>query len=131
MSRNRSRTLIQAAAVALAVGGVAFTATSTTRAATIIDIKSNSAAQRLVNTQQLNGSWTGDPNFADYQGPIVCGLSEAYGQSHNAAYKTAAENGANYILANSSPSFLGDELCALMCVSSLQANPNSNTYRTA
>src|SRR5262249_11234865 len=76
-------------------------------------------------------SWTGDPNYADYQGPIVCGLAQAYMSSGNAAYKTAAENGANFILANSSPSFLGDEVMGLMCVSSVQANPNSNTYRTA
>ena len=135
---TRHRCALIKAALALAVGGVALsvaTAASSARAATIIDVKSNAAANRLVSTQQPNGSWTGDPDYADYQGPIVCGLSNAAENSTNssdaAAYKTAATDGANYILANSSPNFLGDELCALMCVSSLQPNPNSNPYHTA
>jgi hypothetical protein len=126
-----SQRLIKAA-LALSVGAVAFPLMApSARAATIIDIKSNSAANRLVNIQQGNGSWMGDPNYADYQGPVVCGLVRAFSDSNNASYKTAAQNGANYIMANSSPNYLGDEVFALMCVSSLQPNPNSNSYRTA
>jgi hypothetical protein len=117
------------AALALAVGAVLW-AGATSRAS-VVDTASNSAATRLVNTQQLNGSWTGDPNFADYQGPIVSGLVQAYTASGNASYKTAAENGANYIISNSSPNYLGDEAMALMAVSSIQPTPNANAYRTA
>jgi len=119
------------AALALSVSAVAFSVVSPAKAATVIDTKSNSAANRLVNTQQINGSWTGDPNYADYQGPVVCGLIRAFSESNNSSYKTAAEGGANYIMAHSSPNYLGDEAFALMCVSNVQANPNANAYRTA
>jgi hypothetical protein len=99
---------------------------SSSIAATITDAVIH-AADHLVATQSAHGSWAGE---TDYTGPIVAGLLDAYSLTGNNAYKTAAQNGANFIIANSSH-FLGDEAYALTRVSDVQANPNSNSYRTA
>jgi len=84
-------------------------------------------ANQLVTTQTGNGSW---PAEADFTGPIVAGLLDAYTLTGNVSYKTAAQNGAAFIM-NSNSSLLGDEAYALMRTSAVQSNPVVNSYRTA
>lgn len=90
-------------------------------------------ADRLVQTQIINGTegyWTGDTLFT---GTIVAGLIDAYQLTCNSDYKDAAERGARYILSGyeaASCNFYGDQAYALMRLSRIQTNPCSNEYRT-
>jgi len=88
------------------------------------------AADRLATSQAGDGSWAGE---TDYTGSIVAGMVNAYQVTGTAAYKTAAEDGGNWILTNSGspPNYYGDGAYALTRLSEVSADPSSNPWRTA
>ena len=90
-------------------------------------------ADRLVSNQITigpdAGSWRSEQA---YVGSIVPGLVEAYQLTGNEEYKTAAEAGGEWILANgTSCNFYGDEAYALMRLSEISCDPEDNQWRTA
>ena len=86
------------------------------------------AADRLVAQQAANGAWAGEEY---YTGSIAAGLANACEMTALAAYKTAAENGGNYILASAGGNFYGDEAYALTRLSDISADPANNAWRTS
>ena len=85
------------------------------------------AADRLVAEQGANGTWAGEEY---YTGSIAAGLANASEMTGVAAYKTAAEDGGNYILGSAGGNFYGDEAYALTRLSDISADPANNTWRT-
>ncbi len=84
------------------------------------------AANRLINDQNVDGSWTGE---TEYLGSMVAGLVNAYNYFGVPSYKTSANSAGTYIQTNTS--FTGDEAYALSLLSSIADNPSSNTFRTS
>ena len=107
--------------------GIVLFCLSPSWASTITDTITR-AGDWLVNNQSGSGTWTGESVF---QGTMVSGLANAFLVTTTPAYKTAAENGANWILTNEGGNFYGDEAYGLTRVSDLQATPAVNAYRAA
>ena len=100
------------------------------------------AADDLVNDQTIDGNWVNSPVAPDgTTGESVAGLVRAYELTDEANYKAAAQFGATYCLYDEGGYHLGTGLYdyglygvgayALTRVSDIQANPASNTWRTA
>lgn len=86
------------------------------------------AAGALVSYQKTAGYW---PTEADYCGPVVSGLANAYLLTGNASYLNSAVKGGSYLLTIAPSGFLGDEAYALSRLSRLSADPADNQWRTA
>jgi len=92
------------------------------------------AGNYLVSGQGDNGAWAGAES---YTGPIVSGLVNAYQVASTASYRSAAENGGNYILnstgygTGSFLGFYGDEAYGLTRLSEVSSNPGNNSWRNA
>lgn len=95
------------------------------------------AADYLVAGQLPGGGWPVEPAFA---GECVIGLSRAYVLTGDGAYKTAAESGGSYSLDYAGYNqFTGKfvyglyaaQAYAMSRLSQIQANPSSNSWRTA
>ena len=127
-AREMSKAVLKSVVVGLVLAMVASTgmASAVTR-----------AADKLVADQMVDGSWPAEPNFA---GESTIGLCHAFKLTNNNAYKTAAEGGGAYSLnyAGYNPSTGGfsfslipAEAYAMARLSAIQANPGSNSWRTA
>lgn len=86
------------------------------------------AADRLVGLQAEDGTW---PDEADYTGPIVAGLVNAFQLTGSNAYRAAAFKGADYILGVPGGNLLGDEAYALTLAADITPSPSTSAYRTA
>jgi len=64
----------------------------------------------LVGSQTPSGTWVGGELFT---GSIVAGLCQAYEVTGNTSYKTAAQQGGNYIITTSGGNYYGDAAYAL------------------
>ncbi len=128
-----------------AIGGIVLVAvaTSGSMAATSTAEAVRLSADWLVADQEIDGSWLfSDPsrgilNSPDYTGVVVAGLLNAYDITDDDAYKTAAENGGNFILADAAATpgpgdnYFGDGAYALVCLSEIHADPGNNPWRDA
>jgi hypothetical protein len=98
---------------------LAMTATSGS-ASTIYEAMTR-AADNLTSSQATSGCWPGD---ADYTGPIVAGLVNAYELTAVEGYRTAAEKGGTYITTYApSGNYLGDEAYGLSRLIDVSSNP--------
>ena len=92
------------------------------------------AGNYLVSGQGGNGAWAG---AEAYTGSIVSGLVNAYQVTGTASYRSAAENGGNYVLnstgygTGSFLGFYGDEAYGLTRLSEVSSDPGNNSWRSA
>jgi len=84
-------------------------------------------ADRLV-ADQVGGTWPGEEWFT---GSIAAGLVRAYEQTHNPAYKVAAEAAGTYMIAAEAGNYYGDSAYALTRLSQINDDPADNDYRDA
>ena len=122
--------------ISVMVGLVLAMVTSTGFASAVTRAADNLVADQI-SSGDYAGSWPAEPNFA---GEPTIGLAHAYELTNDGAYKTAAESGGAYSLriAEYNPSngsfgvaITGAEAYALARLSAIQADPNSNSWRTA
>lgn len=72
------------------------------------------------------GDWGGERGF---NGSVVAGMVDAYEQTGNIAYKTAALLGGEFILHEARGVFMGDEAYALARLSEITTPPDSDRWR--
>ncbi len=72
------------------------------------------------------GDWGGEWGF---NGSVVAGMVDAYEQTGNVTYKTAALLGGEFILNEARGVFMGDEVYALVRLSEITVPPESDRWR--
>jgi hypothetical protein len=82
--------------------------------------------QMQIKEGPFAGDWGGEWGF---NGSVVAGMVDAYEQTGNVAYKTAALLGGEFILNEARGVFMGDEIYALVRLSEITTPPESDRWR--
>ena len=129
--------MVRTVLMIVVVGLVVAMAASTGLASTVTRAADRLVADQISSSDSTNGSWPEEPNFA---GESIIGLCHAYEWTNDSDYKDAAEIGGAYSLneAGYNPSTGGftsglfpTEMYAMARLSAIQADPDSNVWRTA